>query len=206
LADLERLGEFTDAASCARVLGEMSCADIGSAAAAGTTVVRPDRVANCESAVATNACPEAWPELLNWLDLLPACNQVFDGAQAQGEACTSSVECVEDRARCLEETACTGALEGDAYEVECSEETMGTACAGLYCLTLRPNLQDMTGICSAECLGHWDCGEGAKCFGLTEEIQACLSTCDSNADCGGGSVCTAISAQEKVCFVEVPPG
>ncbi len=73
-------------------------------------------------------------------------------------------------------------------------------------MTLLDNLQNMSGICSAQCQGRWECGEGGKCYRLTEEIQACLSTCESNTDCGGGFICTAINADDKVCFVEVPPG
>ncbi len=205
LVSLEREGGFDDASTCAEVVSDAVCPDFAEAATQGTTILHADRTAACEAAMRSTACPDDLVEYLTRLRSLDACAAVFEGTQLHAEPCVVSVECAETGARCTDKGFCTAAPSGEAYEEACSEPTVND-CGGLYCLTLPPNLQNMTGICSAECQGHWDCGEGAKCFRLTEEIKACLSTCDSNADCGGGSVCTAINAEDTVCFVEVPPG
>lgn len=205
LGGLEQELGFTDAATCADAVSDGECPEVAAAARKGTTTVHPEHTASCISDVGAAACPDTLAEFLTLVDRIDVCDQIFLGTLDRGEPCTSSTECVADNATCIDDTACSGPLRADSYEQECSEATVDQ-CEGLYCITLRPNLQNAAGLCSLQCSGPWDCGEGATCYRLTDEIQACLSDCTSNADCGGGFVCTQISEDSKACFVEVPAG
>lgn len=203
LKDLEQAGSFTDATSCAKSFSDDTCPDIKTAVDKATVTFNPSNVASCKSQTTATACGADLLEFIENSRKLASCANVFNGKVKKLGDCSISTECKGKDAQCAGNKKCTAALSGDSFEKECSEKTVET-CDGLVCLTLKPNKQNMTGICTARCSGDWDCGAGGKCVAMPDKSQLCVSVCQSAADCGGGFLCqTFFDDGTKACFIEV---
>lgn len=91
----------------------------------------------------------------------------------------------------------------DAFTKECTLAT-ADACPGRFCVSLKENLDNRTGLCTARCSADADCPSGACLAVKNEEIDAniCFRTCESNADCPNGLTCIEdADSKRKICFV-----
>ncbi len=197
----EEDSQFTDADTCATGLVAEVCSDMQSAVTKGTALYDESQGQACNSAIASVPCGDSPADLFQSEAPSDACDAIITGTIAHGEACVYDEECSADNAGCIGGLLCSGELNGEAYEAECTEETAAN-CAGLSCLTLNDNVEGKTGMCTLGCSGHSDCGEGGLCVNI-EQGQICFSTCGSNADCSNGFVCMQITEDGgKACFVE----
>jgi hypothetical protein len=148
------------------------------------------------------------PVLCATLFLIAACTVKDDDSSKQKlDPCSNDSECAEADARCIEVSGskrCTGSLSNPtAFQTDCTLDTASN-CAGLLCLTLKPNEQDKAGICTLGCDGDGDCPGGA-CLDATKTLGAklCLRSCGTNADCSNGFVCILDApSQRKFCLVK----
>lgn len=144
------------------------------------------------------------------LSLLGACggddgSDKTRGTAAKGQACSENLDCASELASCHTQGVCTGELTRAALQVECTAET-ASICEGFACLVLNANAQGKTGLCSFQCSGSSDCGEGV-CVTLTGVGAVCLSPCDTSADCSNGFVCVSDpGGAGKACLVEPAAG
>lgn len=120
--------------------------------------------------------------------------------------CTTDADCTEPKAQCFSSSTgikgCSRALDApDVFERECSEETIGD-CPGFLCLTLNPNAQNKSGICSLDCADDTDCPGGA-CVAFGDR-NICLASCTDDEDCANGFVCVpeGPGSTRQVCLVE----
>ena len=141
---------------------------------------------------------------------LPGCGSDDGGSETRGtalkgEACSKSLDCASELARCHPQGVCTGELTSDALEAEC-DQASAAQCAGYACLVLNANAQGKTGICSYQCGSSSDCGQGV-CVELAGAGKVCLSPCQDNSDCSNGFVCgTDPGGAGKACLVETAAG
>jgi hypothetical protein len=132
---------------------------------------------------------------------LAGCGDDDSDSKLKGAACTDHSECSEANARCRG-GICTGALNGDAFEIEC-DTGQADICAGLACLGFKANKQNKTGICTMPCTATSECGPGAACSDIGASQKLCVSVCTENSDCQNGFVCVADpNGAGKACLVE----
>lgn len=77
------------------------------------------------------------------------------------------------------------------------------ACEGGVCLGITPNVQNMSGFCSATCQVDADCSPHEFCQSSTEG-NFCFRACVTDADCYDAFVCRlfALGGQHRFCLVD----
>jgi hypothetical protein len=126
---------------------------------------------------------------------------MIDPNPDKGDPCTQDSDCGAPLAKCSKGNICTGSLDGDAFETECTS-SQEADCAGNSCIEFPANAQNKTGICSMPCDVDEDCGSGAACISLGGANLYCLSVCTTDMDCANGFVCVDTPmAMGKACFV-----
>ncbi|MEZ4269699.1 MAG: hypothetical protein R3F39_25345 [Myxococcota bacterium] len=188
---------FASEAECSDGASESLCPDIKSARDRGTLVFNQSNHSPCVASMRGLACTDDVAAFSDRIGSEQVCTDLFQGTQTKGEACSTTSECAGADSQCRADGRCTGNLSGAAFEQECNELTAG-ACEGLSCLTLKSNLQQKDGICTAACESNSDCGAGAVCVDFTSLGRAiCLSECAKDSDCGGGFRVRRDAAQER---------